>query len=149
MSGESARSSHENKAVLRVDAGPVGPPVLARVVAMMLARAECPVDRLDDALIVCDAVSADAPAHSADGHVQFTIATHPRRLELRVGQLAYDGAKRLLADAELPGLGSVIEPIADSVRIETSPRDGFEELVIELGFEPALATEPQGDAQTS
>jgi hypothetical protein len=150
LSGEPAHSAfQENEAVLRVDAGPVGPPVLGRVVAMMLARADCPVDRLDDAMLVCDTISANAPAHSADGHVRFAIATQPGHLELRIGQLAREGARRLLADAELPGVGSVIEPIADSVRIESSPRDGSEELVIELGFEPALAAEPQGDAQPS
>lgn len=147
MSGEPASSpASENKAVLRVDTGPVGAPVLARVVAMMLARADCPVDKLDDALLICDTLAAHAPAHSSDGHVEFTIATRERSLQLRVGALVDDGAKRLLADAELPGIGNVLEPITDSVRIESSRPDTADELVLELGFEPVLADAERSDA---
>ncbi|MHB1537259.1 MAG: hypothetical protein ACYCUM_00410 [Solirubrobacteraceae bacterium] len=132
--------------MLRVDTGPVGPPVLARVVAMMLARADCPVDRLDDAMLVCETLAAHAPAHSADGHVQFRILTTPGRLELRVGALRRGGATKVLADAELPGVGSVLEGIADSLRIDSSTQDS-EEIVLELGFEPVAADAQQGDAQ--
>ena len=34
--------------------------VLGRVVGMLAARAQCPIDRLDDALLLTDAVSAHA-----------------------------------------------------------------------------------------
>jgi serine/threonine-protein kinase RsbW len=147
LSGEPAHTpARENKAVLRVDTGPIGAPVLARVVAMMLARADCPVDKLDDALLICDTLAAHAPAHSYDGHVEFTIATQANGLQLRVGALVDDGAKRLLQDAELPGVGNVLEPITDSVRIESSGGDGSDELVLELRFDPALAPRERSGA---
>lgn len=147
MSGESARTpASENIAVLRVDTGPVGPPVLARVVAMMLARADCPVDKLDDALLICDMLAAHAPAHSSDGHVEFTIATRAGGLQLRVGALVQKGAERLLEDAEVPGVGNVLKPIADSLEIEASQSDGSNELVIELGFDPAIAQRERSGA---
>lgn len=146
MSAASAPApTSENRVVLRVDTGPVGPSVLARVVAMMLARADCPIDRLDDALLVAETLAAHAPAHLANGRVEFTIATHVGALELRVGALGSGGARALLADAELPGIGSVIEPIADSLRIESSA-DGREAIVLELGFEPAGAGERRSGA---
>lgn len=128
---------HGSSAVLRVGTGPLAAPMLGRVVAMMLARAGCPVDRLDDTLTVCDALSAHAPTHAADGHVRFTLLAHPDGLELRVGGLAGGGAHRLLTDSALPGIGQVIEPIVDELRIDPSIEDGEEELVLTVSF-PAL-----------
>lgn len=128
---------HESSAVLRVGTGPLAAPMLGRVVAMMLARAGCPVDRLDDALTVCDALSAHAPAYAANGHVRFTVLTHPDGLELRVGALVGGGGRRLLSESALPGVGPVIEPIVDELRIEPAMADGEEELILAIGF-PAL-----------
>lgn len=126
---------HESSAVLRLGTGPMAAPVLGRVVAMMLARARCPVDRLDDALTMCDALSAHAPAHAPDGQVRFTVLTHVDSLELRVGALAAGGARSMLQESALPGVGNVIESIADDMRIE--PGESEEELVLTLSF-PAL-----------
>lgn len=119
--------------MLRVDAGPLAAPLLSRVVAMMLARADCPVDRLDDAMLLCDALAAHAPDHAADGRMQFVVSTDAQGLELRVGALAAEGARQLVQEAVLPGVGNVLEPIADELRIE-SGGDGGEELVLSLGF---------------
>ncbi|HVW17405.1 MAG TPA: hypothetical protein VHB30_04085, partial [Solirubrobacteraceae bacterium] len=46
---------------LAVRGGPLAEPVLARVVGRLAARALCPVDRLDDAMLVADAIAAHAP----------------------------------------------------------------------------------------
>src|ERR1019366_10383537 len=58
----------ENSVSLRLANGPLSGPVLCRVVSMVLVRADCPMDRLDDAMILCDALSAHAPAHANDRH---------------------------------------------------------------------------------
>jgi hypothetical protein len=137
--GEAA-AGRSNSVLLRVASGPLAGPLLTRVVAMMLARAQCPVDRLDDAMLICDALGAHAPEHAADGHVEFRMLTQPGRLQLRVGALAPGGARRLADDTALPGVGDVLEPIADAVRVE--PYDAGEgegegegeELVLEIGF---------------
>ncbi len=123
-----------NSAVLRVKVGPLAGPLLTRVVAMMLARAECPVDRLDDAMVICDALAAHASEHTQDGQVEFTVLTQTGRMELRVGSLAAEGARRLADATALPGVGNVLEPIADDVRIEASPHGDNDELVLELDF---------------
>ena len=122
-----------NSAVLRVRTGPLAGPLLRRVVAMMLARAHCPVDRLDDAMLICDALGVHAGAHAADGRIEFAVRTRENGMELRVGALAQGGARRLAKDTSLPGIGELLTPIADEVRVEPSPL-GADELVLELGF---------------
>ena len=44
-----------------IAAGPLVGPVLRRVVGMFAARADLPLDRLDDAVLVADLVAARAP----------------------------------------------------------------------------------------
>jgi hypothetical protein len=119
---------------LRVTDGPLAAPVLSRVVSMILARAACPLDRLDDALILCDAISAHAPAHARDGHLSFTLTTDTRALELRVTKLRTGGANGLIGDALLPDVGNVIERFSDSRRIESAGDGAGEELVLTLDF---------------
>ena len=124
-----------NSVTLRVANGPLAAPVLGRVISMVLARADCPMDRLDDAMILCDALSAHAPAHARDSHIVFTMATDARGIELRVGELAERGAGGLLADADVPGVGNVLERLSDELRIETSSTSApAEELVLTLRF---------------
>lgn len=130
---QAASTMGTNSAVLRVRTGPLAGPLLTRVVAMMLARAQCPVDRIDDAMLICDALGAHACTHVADGHVEFTVRTGEDRMELRVGALAQGGAARLEQDTSLPGIGELLAPIADEVRVEPSST-GADELVLELGF---------------
>ena len=93
------------------------------------------MNRLDDAMILCDALSAHAPAHASDGHVAFTMDVDEHKIVLRVGALAEQGATRLFADAAVPGVGNVLERMSDELRIEPSctehPR---EELILTLRF---------------
>jgi hypothetical protein len=126
----------ENSVSLRLANGPLAAPVLGRVVSMMLARADCPMNRLDDAMILCDALSAHAPAHSRDGHIAFTVATDQQGIELRVGELAERGASELVADAAVPGVGNVLERLSDELRIESSSAaHAHEELILTLRFD--------------
>jgi hypothetical protein len=126
-----------NSVTLRVANGPLAAPVLGRVISMVLARADCPMNQLDDAMILCDALSAHAPAHARDSHVVFTIATNAEGIELRVGELTERGAGELLADADVPGIGNVFERLSDELRIEPSSAAEparTEELVLTLRF---------------
>ena len=47
---------------LTVDAAELVAPVLARVVGALAARRDVTIDRLSDAVLLTDAISADAPA---------------------------------------------------------------------------------------
>lgn len=117
---------------VRVADGPLVAPVLGRVVSMVLARADCPVDRLDDALILCDAIAAHAPAYSRDGRVSFRLGVEAGAVELRVAELSSGGAARLVEDAGLPDVGNVIERFSDSRRIERAEDGVGEQLVLSL-----------------
>lgn len=128
-------TSAENSATVRVARGPFVAPVLSRVVGMLAARAQCPVDRLDDALLVADAIAAHGPQHSRNGHLRVALRTSGAGLELDVRDLGASGGAGLLADAALPGVGNVLERIADDVRAET------DRLVLRVGF----AGQPAGD----
>jgi serine/threonine-protein kinase RsbW len=115
-----------------IRSGPLVGAVLSRVVGMLAARAQCPIDRLDDALLVTDAVAAHAPARSRDGHVQVAVEARETGLELRVMRLQPDGARAMMHDADLPGVGNIFERIADEVRTEAG--DDGEQLVVRIGF---------------
>lgn len=122
-----------NEAAVAVRKGPLVGPVLGRVVGMLAARAQCPIDRLDDAMLLTDAVAAHAPAHTVDAHVQVVVAADEAGLELRVGALSRDGASAVLEDAELPGVGNVFRRVADEVDARPAG-DGAGELVLRLRF---------------
>ena len=122
----------QNHATIVVRNGPLLGPVLSRVIGMLAARAQCPIDRLDDALLVADTVAAHSPDHARNGAVRVELKAREGVIELLVGALRPQGATQMLADAELPGVGNVLERVADAVEVR---QDGDDEaLYIRLGF---------------
>jgi hypothetical protein len=135
MSSIDAESA-SNEASVTVVNGPLAGPVLGRVVGMLAARADCPIDRLDDALLVADAVAAKAASFSDDGRVNVLVSAEIGSVELLVGPLRPNGADDLVESAALPGVGNVLERVADE--LESKHRDGEggpEYLRIRLGFD--------------
>jgi serine/threonine-protein kinase RsbW len=122
----------DNQATMLVRNGPLLGPVLSRVIGMLAARAQCPIDRLDDALLVADPVAAHGPDHARNGAVRVELKAREGVIELTVGALRPNGAQQMLADAELPGVGNVLERVADAVEVREEA-DG-EALYIRLGF---------------
>jgi serine/threonine-protein kinase RsbW len=123
----------QNEASVGLTSGPLVAPVLGRVVGMLTARAERPIDRLDDALLVADAISAKAGSFSEDGRVNVRVIARAGSVELQVGPLRPGGAEELVASAALPGVGNVLERVADV--LEPRQRDDGDFLVIRLGFD--------------
>ena len=118
-------------------AGPLVGPVLRRVVGMLAARADLPLDRLDDAVLVADLIAARAPAHVAEGRVDVALEPGSRSLSLRVGPLRAGGGEALIVDAAVPGVGNVIEQLADELSV--SPEDGGEFLHVRLAYAATAA----------
>jgi serine/threonine-protein kinase RsbW len=123
-----------NEATVKVRNGPLVGPVLGRVVGVLAARAQCPIDRLDDALLITDAVAAHAPRYALDGYVSVIVRADEAGIELSVGPLCEQGADGVVADAALPGIGNVLEQIADVIETGNAPDGTGEQLVIRLRF---------------
>ena len=109
------QAAGEPLTTVSIVAGPLVGPVLRRVVGMLAARADLPLDRLDDAVLVADLIAARAPAHVAGSRVDVALEPGPRSLSLRVGPLRQGGGQALIVDAAVPGVGNVIEQLADEL----------------------------------
>jgi serine/threonine-protein kinase RsbW len=108
----------------------VGPPelvapILGRALGALAARREISVDRLSDAMLLSDAISAGAPPNFRDGHVSLTIADRREGVELRVGPMQEGGGERLRSSLEVPAVGGSLEALADELRVERGDEGEF------------------------
>jgi serine/threonine-protein kinase RsbW len=99
---------------------------------MLAARADLPLDRLDDAVLVADLIASRAPAHVQSASVDVAVETGDRTMLLRVGPLRPGGGEALIVDASVPGVGNVIEQLADDVSI--APDGDSEYLLVRLAY---------------
>ncbi len=131
---EAAASPNGSPGTTRVSiaSGPLVGPVLRRVVGMLAARADLPLDRLDDAVLVADLIASRAPSHVQAASVDVDLQTGDRMLQLRVGPLRPGGGEALLVDANVPGVGNVIEQLADDISIK--PDGDAEYLHVRLAY---------------
>jgi hypothetical protein len=127
----------EPSTTVSIVAGPLVGPILRRVVGMLAARADLPLDRLDDAVLVADLIAARAPAHVAEGKVNVALDPGDRSLSLRIGPLRQGGGQALIVDAAVPGVGNVIEQLADELSV--SPEGDEEFLHVRLAYAAAQA----------
>jgi serine/threonine-protein kinase RsbW len=137
MTLQGPENSLEPLTSVSIVAGPLVGPVLRRVVGMLAARADLPLDRLDDAVLVADLISARAPAHVVEGRVDVVLEPGVRSLSLRVGPLRPGGGEALIVDAAVPGVGNVIEQLADELTI--APNGEHEYLQVRLAYTAATA----------
>jgi serine/threonine-protein kinase RsbW len=116
-----------------VVAGPLVSPVLRRVVGMLAARADLPLDRLDEAVLIADLIAARAANHVSGETVDVEMEPGDRALTLRLGPLRRGGGKALVEGSAVPGVGNVIEQLADTLDVEGNG-DAFEYLTVGLRF---------------
>jgi hypothetical protein len=113
-----------------IGAGEVLAPVLSRVISMFAARADFSVDRLSDAVLLSDAISASRPETFPGGTARIAVTEEAGAFEVRVGPLAEDGGRRLLEGMKIPELGGSLETLAEEVRVDAD--DDGEFLVIRI-----------------
>ena len=95
MTHAGAGGTLEPQTTVSIVAGPLVGPVLRRVVGMLAARADLPLDRLDDAVLVADLIAARAPAHVAEGRVDVALESgEPLALAARSARCAPAAARR-------------------------------------------------------
>ncbi len=99
---------------------------------MLAARADLPLDRLDDAVLVADLIAARAPAHVLHGTVDVAFQPGPRTLSPASARSAPVAETRSSSDAAVPGVGNVIEQLADELRV--APEGEREFLLVRLEY---------------
>jgi anti-sigma regulatory factor (Ser/Thr protein kinase) len=117
---------------MRIAAGSLVRPVLARVIALLAARADFSIDRLSDAVLIGDAVSAHAAGDFPESTVGIKIEEADTSLEVRVGPLAAGAGKRMLASMEIPGIGGSLEQLVDETRVEPVEDGSAEYLLLRI-----------------
>jgi anti-sigma regulatory factor (Ser/Thr protein kinase) len=124
---------------MRIDIG-VGTalaPVLSRVISMFAARADFSVDRLSDAVLLSDAISAGGAAGFPNGTAHIVVSEEDGCFEVRVGPLVDGGGQRLLEGLRIPDIGGSLETLADEVRVDSA--DAGEVLVVRIAGDSAGA----------
>jgi anti-sigma regulatory factor (Ser/Thr protein kinase) len=105
-------------AEMLIQPGPLVAPVTSRVTAILAARADFPLDRLADAVLVSDAIAAHASEYISGRDVGVEISDDEGSLSFRIGPLDDGGAQGLLNEMEVPGLGQSLERLVDEVNVE-------------------------------
>jgi serine/threonine-protein kinase RsbW len=108
-------------------------PVVSRVVSMLAARSDFSVDRLSDAVLLGDAISAFAPQGFDGGPVHLVIEDGDGSVNLRVGPMASGSGERLRRELEVPGLGASIERLADEVGVSSDDQGEYLTLTVSQG----------------
>lgn len=116
------RSDVLERVELRLANVAVAAAVLPRVVGVLAARAGLTLDRLNDATLVADLIAASVD-HGGQRLLALRLDRHEAELVLVVRELGPGDAERLIAGATIDGIGSVLERLADEVRVE---QDGAE-----------------------
>jgi anti-sigma regulatory factor (Ser/Thr protein kinase) len=102
---------------LRLRPSALGPGILARLARALAARAGFTLDRISDVELLADALCAGACRELGDWELDVGIVARTRTLELFAGPFVPDIAGRMTRGRVLDGYGSVIESLADSVRV--------------------------------
>jgi serine/threonine-protein kinase RsbW len=110
-------------------------PVLSRVISMFATRADFSVDRLSDAVLLSDAISAGGRDGFPDGTARIAVSEEEDLFEVRVGPLVEGGGERLLEGMRIPELGVSLETLADEIRVDSSPEG--EVLVVRIAASAA------------
>jgi serine/threonine-protein kinase RsbW len=100
--------------------------VLERVIGALAARQAITVDRLNDAMLLTDAISARAPVAFEEGDpLRFTVADAADGIDLRIGPMPGGASQRLLDGMALPGVNGSLESLADELRVEEDERGEY------------------------
>jgi serine/threonine-protein kinase RsbW len=110
--------------------GDLAGPVVSRVVSMLAARSDFSVDRLSDAVLIGDAISAFAPQGFSGGPVRLLIEDGDGTVDLRVGPMADGAGEKLRRELDVPELGASIEGLADEVSVSKDEQGEYLTLTV-------------------
>lgn len=127
---EEAEDRAEGGAAMSMPAGELVGPVLSRIISIFAVRADFSVDRLSDAVLLADAISAQTPSHFPDGTAHVLVVEQQSALVVLVGPLVDGGGEGLLGRLRIPEIDASLERLADDIRVERG--GGGEYLVFEI-----------------
>ena len=93
--------------------GPLVSAISGRVTAMLAARADFPLDRLADAVLVSDAIAAHAGRTWRGEDVGLAIRTATARSTSASARCARAARRASCRELEVPGLGGSLERLVD------------------------------------
>jgi hypothetical protein len=100
-------------------------PVIGRVLAVLAARTDFPVDRLTDTMLIADALAANAATGFEDGNIRMVLEDGDGSIKVRVGPMQEGAAEQLRSELEIPGLGATLEKLADDVSVDRDSEGEF------------------------
>ena len=100
-------------------------PVIGRVLSVLAARTDFPVDRLTDTMLIADALAANAAAGFEDGNIRMVVEDGDGTIKVRLGPMHEGAAEQLRSELEIPGLGATLEKLADEVSVDRGSEGEF------------------------
>ena len=113
--------------------------ILRRLVAVVAAQADMPVDRVMEALLVAELAATNALRRLVGDRVRMRIERDEGGFDLRLGPLEESGARATVEDSDVPVVGAVVERLTDGLRVERETLDGVDVEFLVLRIEPASA----------
>jgi serine/threonine-protein kinase RsbW len=92
--------------------------ILRRLVAVVAAQRDMSSERVMEGLLLAELVARNALRYLIGDTVSVHIDLVGDGFELRVGPLEEGGAQAVIDDSEVPVVGSVLERLADDVRVD-------------------------------
>jgi len=92
--------------------------ILRRLVAVVAAQRDMSSERVMEGLLLAELVARNALRYLTGDTVSVGIDLVDAGFELRVGPLEPGGAQAVIEDSEVPVVGSVLERLADEVRVD-------------------------------
>jgi anti-sigma regulatory factor (Ser/Thr protein kinase) len=108
-----SREVRDGRTSLTVGPARLARTVVPRVLSALAARAYFSTDRISDTQMLADALVAHSEGSIEGERMTVEITAAPREMRLRIGPLREGHAERLLEEASLDGLGSLLERLAD------------------------------------
>jgi serine/threonine-protein kinase RsbW len=122
---DSTVPGHLDSTDLRIGTPQLLGPVLSRALTSLAARHDVTVDRISDAMLLSDAISAGAPSVFPDGQVCLSILDGADGVELKVGPMGEGGGEDLRQSLDLPAVGGSLEALADEMRVESDEEGDY------------------------
>ena len=109
--------------------------VIRRLVAVVAAQSDMPMDRTLEALLVSEMAARNSLRRLVGDRARLRVTRSASTVELRLGPLEEHGGAAAVMESDVAAIGPVVERLADGVRIERELVEGVEVeyLVLRIG----------------